>query len=507
MRRQCVALLCTTLVFVIGTVGLLGELRSLLKGNQHSRSAHESMRLQMEKARAHAPAVSYPGLHEQHVLTHGRDALSGLGPGDEYLLSTEQLLRILTLSLVDSSDRHELQLLKVAGRLADQKTLPQNLPLSIVKTNTATPFVMVLQARGDHESFLLQYMRGTGQQAYHANLHEPIGAALDHALEHCSSNGTGTDSPSLMIDGGAYFGFFGFQAVAAGCEAVLVEPQRALAPFLAASALLNGAEFAKRVQILRALIAGPALPSTTWPEYFHMVDRRGMSSYAVPAQASAAKPMDAFTIDGLLHLNDVESKFKRPLHAAQDNRVLRLPKVVALKLDIEGLEVAALQGVRRVALEHGKLENIVVEFGPPAHWLRAATGVTQPDSILSPKQRGSTRDHEQTDAIVGDPAVVASLLDEACRTLVEFTGWRAANGSDARNHAYEVRWLTNTPGWRPVVAGEFDLRRKKVHSTASLADAAVEYVVIPSELIDPVMRRLMRNRRSVGVNLWLALIE
>lgn len=511
MRLRCAALVCAALVLSTGIIGALLRQAQRALVEDRGPSAHERMRIQMERARAHAPnAATHSGLHEQHILTRGRSALSELGPGEEFLLTTEQLAQVLAVSVDNTNDPHELELLKIARRLPNQKTQTKQHPLSIVKTNTVPAFVMVLQARGDHEGFLLQHMRGAGQHAFHADKHEPIGAVLERDLAECASDRLGASSPSvppLVIDAGAYFGFFGFQAAAAGCDAVLIEPQRALAPFLAASALLNGAEFAKRVQILRALISGPTLPSTTWPEHFHLVDRHGMSSYAVPVEVSAVNPptTDTFTLDGLLRLADRQSKFKRPLHKAQTDGGLPLPRVVALKLDVQGLEVAALQGVKQLALAHGQVQNILVEFGPPAHWLRAATGVTQPDiSKVSPRQRGSTQDHTHSAAIVGDPAVVASLLDEACHTLREFVGGNATAGSTGKQRAYELRWLVDTPGWRPVVAQEFALGRE---STATPAGAPIEYVVIPRPSIEPVMRRLMSGRRSMAVHLWLSLNE
>ncbi len=506
MRPRCAALACAALILGVGVLGLLEQVRRSLVQNR-SPNAHESMRIQMERARAHAPGVAVhttrDAQHEQHILARGREALSELRPGEEFLVTSEQVAQILALSVPDSSDPHELQLLRIASRLPDQKTQREHRSLSIVKTNTVPPFVMVLQARGDHAAFLLQHMRG-GQHAFHADNHEPVGAVLEWALEECVSGGADSSAvPSLMIDGGAYFGFFGFQAAAAGCDAVLVEPQRALAPFLAASALLNGAEFAKRVQLVRGLISGPALPPTMWPAHFHLVDRHGMSSYAVPADASAATT-ETFTVDGLLRLADAQSEIKRPMHKVQYNGMSPLPNIVALKLDIEGFEVAALQGVKQLALTRGQIQNILIEFGPAAHWLRVATGVTQPD-VAAPKQRGSTKDHTHTDAIVGDPAVVASLLDDACHVLHEFLDGSAADGtSTEKQHAYELRWLVEAPGWRPVIAQEFALERK---STSTRTGVAIEYVVIPGDLLRSVMSKLMTSRRSTAIHLWLSLTE
>ena len=181
-----------------------------------------------------------------------------------------------------------------------------------------------------------------------------------------------------------------------------------------------------------------------------------------------------------------------------------LPKIVALKLNIEGLEVAGLRGAKQLALKHGKVENILIEFGPAAHWLRVATGMTQPDTV-NPKQRGSTKDHTHTDAIAGDPAVIASLLDDACRTLHDFLGGSTADGAPAeKQHAYELRWLVETPGWRPVIAQEFALKRKRA---ATAAGVAIDYVVIPDDLLESVMSKLMTSRRSTAIHLWLSLTE
>ena len=180
--------------------------------------------------------------------------------------------------------------------------------------------------------------------------------------------------------------------------------------------------------------------------------------------------------------------------------------------------MAALQGVTQLALHDGKVKNILVEYGPPARWLRAATGVSQPQNPANaPAQRGSVSDHAEVDAIIGDPAIIESLVAEAISVLQEFAGGEQGT----RTYHYEVRWLVNTPGWRPVVAKEFELPR---HTLKVVADpekqgqgqkqgqgraraVVVEYAVIPSKLLESVVRRLMSGRRSTEINLWLSLLD
>ena len=147
-----------------------------------SPGAHESMRLQMERARAHAPrAAMLPG-YEERILSRGRDAIAELPPGEEFLVTAEQLAEILEQSVASTSDPHEQYLLKLARRLPKQKTQAEHRPLSIVKTNTQPAFAIVLQTQGLHSPFLLQHMRGAGQHALHADGHEPIGTVLEQAL-------------------------------------------------------------------------------------------------------------------------------------------------------------------------------------------------------------------------------------------------------------------------------------------------------------------------------------
>ena len=541
MRLRCAALLCAMAALSWAAFALFSEVRRTLAKPERP-SMHESMRLQMERARAHAPGVANrPGQAERHALARGRDALLELGPGEELLVTTAQLLKILAVSVDASASAHELRLLEVARRMQDLKTQSEHRPLSIVRTNTVPAFIILLQARGEHESFLLHHMRGAGGHAYHSNLHEPIGAVLEHVLSGkctkpvvvATARGTvansSTVSRSLMIDGGAYFGFFGLQAAALGCSAVIIEPQRMLAPYLAASVLLNGAGYANRIQIMNGVIAA----STTEPHAsvpsgndggarsggggggsggssgkVHLVDRQGMSSYAVAASGSpitsAASTLKTFALD------DDDAIAEQLVHDDLQQTI------VALKLDVEGFEVAALQGVTQLALQDGKVKNIVLELGPPARWLRAATGVSQPQNPPNaPAQRGSVSDHAEVDAIIGDPAIIESLVAEAISVLQEFAG----DGQGTRTYHYEVRWLVNTPGWRPVVAKEFELPRHTLNVVADpeqgqgqkqgqgQARVVVEYAVIPSKLLESVVRRLMSGRRSTEINLWLSLLD
>lgn len=137
------------MILGIGLIGLLVEVQKTVVRRRPS--AHESMRLQIERAGADAQTAAVHGRHERHILAVGRDALSELEPGDEFLVTVEQLMQILELSVHKSSNPHELQLLKVAARLPNLKAQSKDPPLSIVKTNTVPAFVMVLQARGKRD--------------------------------------------------------------------------------------------------------------------------------------------------------------------------------------------------------------------------------------------------------------------------------------------------------------------------------------------------------------------
>lgn len=288
---------CVALALVFG---LLSEVsRTTHTPGRGSSSPHESMTAELERARQNRVGVAMRDSVETRALAYGRDSLAKLAPGDELLVTAAQLLTILRLSVTgDTAPEHEKQLLKAAARMPDKAhtTRPS---LSIVKTATEPPFIILLQAEGEHESFLLDHMRGAGGFAYQSNQHRPIGAVLDHALagkcasSSVSSSASGgvakwkTPSRGLMVDGGAYFGFFALRAASLGCHAVIIEPQQMLAPFLAASVLLNGREFAGRVQTLRAVLGGPAALAETGGKKVQLVDRAGMSSYAMVAPVHA----------------------------------------------------------------------------------------------------------------------------------------------------------------------------------------------------------------------------
>ena len=183
--------------------------------------------------------------------------------------------------------------------------------------------------------------------------------AMERGFGVCSP-GPDTAGRIWMADVGSNSGFYGLMAGALGYPTVFMEPQPHCAQYVRASVLASG--FGERARVMNSFAGDTSKAS------FDTVQRRtgcwGTFPYLTAAQleglSGAYKDISGWKDKIAVPMLRLDDVVLGPEGGPQRDVVLG-----AMKVDVEGSEVAMMGGARRL-LEQGRIFNIVMELNKPA---------------------------------------------------------------------------------------------------------------------------------------------
>lgn len=156
------------------------------------------------------------------------------------------------------------------------------------------------------------------------------------------------------MDIGANHGLYSLYAAALGAEVITVEPQPALCRLIRAAADIN--------------VAAHRSPGRVWVYNHAILETRELVSMAAAAIAEGAV---ATVVRGEGSVQAIPIAELAPKDGG---------RIAFMKIDVEGFELHALPSAYPL-FQAGRVDNVMVEFGPPSRWSSGGAENTVADGL------------------------------------------------------------------------------------------------------------------------------
>ena len=207
-------------------------------------------------------------------------------------------------------------------------------------------------------------MNGNGKYSTHQQTTNVLAWAMGNCKDDATSTTTAEGRTRLLLDVGSNSGFFGMFAMSRGCRSVLVEFEPDLAKRLRRAAFLNGFSDG-RASIVHAAISNiegnvASVRRGSWGGLTYMKETKG-------AGGGGAGGQDQEESQDQIQTTTISAIMRR--RAMYDDGTL-----AAIKIDVEGAELKALQGALPYLMKlreqdpHVILPEITCEIGPLSRW-------------------------------------------------------------------------------------------------------------------------------------------
>ena len=171
----------------------------------------------------------------------------------------------------------------------------------------------------------------------------------------------------LVVDVGSNHGLFAIFAARLGADVIAIEPQKDLANVISHSAqTLNGNEVKERIKVYNYAILGER-------EFVGMEGQEeGEGAIANVVRGGATSTNGGKAPAGMVEARPI-SDFLPPGETRD---------IACLKIDVEGFELHAIPSAYTL-FESKRVENVLIEYGPPKRWSTAKNTVADGVQVLA----------------------------------------------------------------------------------------------------------------------------